>query len=76
LVKTKDRPTVGNLKMAEPSANPAASQTSSPLSTMINNIWINRAAAIVLLLCIYAAGQDSGYKAHHNHPACHQNLKP
>jgi hypothetical protein len=25
---------------------------------------------------VYVAGQDSGYKAHHNHPACHQNLKP
>lgn len=43
---------------------------------MINNIWLNRIAAVVLLLCVYAAGQDSGFQAHHNQPACHQNLKP
>jgi len=43
---------------------------------MINNPWINRIAAIVLLAMVYVAGQDSGYRAHHNHPACHQNVKP
>jgi len=43
---------------------------------MINNRFINTVAAIVLLAMVYVAGQDSGYKAHHNHPACHQNLKP
>ena len=47
---------------------------------MITNPHINRLAAIVILLCVYIAGIDSGTQraaeAHHNHPACHQNLKP
>jgi hypothetical protein len=47
---------------------------------MISNPWINRAAALVLLLCVYIAGIDTGREraaeAHQNHPACHQNLKP
>jgi hypothetical protein len=75
LVKTKDRLTVGNLKMAELSANPAASQTSSPSSTMINRI-----ASLALLFMVYAVGvsmgRDQVAEAHHNHPACHQGLKP
>lgn len=41
---------------------------------------INRIAAVVLLLMVYIAGVDTGrndaVKAHHQHPACHQNLKP
>jgi len=41
---------------------------------------INRIAAAVLLLMVYVAGVDTGrtnaVKAHHQHPACHQNLKP
>jgi len=47
---------------------------------MINNPWINRIAAIVILLGVYVAGVDAGreraVEAHQNHPACHQNLKP
>jgi len=47
---------------------------------MITNPWINRIGALVLLLVVYTAGLDTGRseaaKAHHNHPACHQNLKP
>ena len=47
---------------------------------MINNPWINRIAAIVILLGAYVAGVDAGreraVEAHQNHPACHQNLKP
>ena len=47
---------------------------------MITNPHINRLAAIVILLGVYVAGIDSGTQraaeAHHNHPACHQNLKP
>lgn len=47
---------------------------------MTTNPHLNRLAALVLLLCVYIAGQDTGYsnavQAHHNHPACHQNLKP
>jgi hypothetical protein len=80
LVKTKDRSTVGNLKMAEPSANPAASQTSSLLSTMTTNPWLNRFAALTLLFMMYgvgiSVGRDQAVQAHHNHPACHQGLKP
>ena len=44
------------------------------IPTMINNPWINRAAAIVLLLCVYIAGVDAGreraVEAHQNQPAC------
>jgi hypothetical protein len=43
---------------------------------MINNPWLNRIAAVVILLGIYVAGVDSGSRAYQNHPACHQNLKP
>jgi hypothetical protein len=47
---------------------------------MITNPWINRIGALVLLLVVYTAGLDTGrseaVKAHHNHSACHQNLKP
>jgi hypothetical protein len=41
---------------------------------MINNPWINRAAAIVLLLCVYIAGVDSGIKAHHDQPDCQERV--
>jgi hypothetical protein len=78
LVKTKDRQTVGNLKMAEPSAKPAASQTSFPLSTMTTNPWINRCAALALLFMMYAVGisvgRDQAAEAHHNHSTCHQRV--
>ena len=47
---------------------------------MIADIHLNRAAALVLLAMVYVAGLDTGHRnavqAHHNHPACHQNLKP
>lgn len=47
---------------------------------MITNIWLNRAAALACLLMVYAAGysggKDQATQAHHNHPACHANLKP
>jgi hypothetical protein len=50
------------------------------LSITIPPVITNRIAALVLLAMIYVAGYDSGkqqaVKAHHNHPACHQNLKP
>jgi hypothetical protein len=42
---------------------------------MINNPWINRAAAIVLLLCVYIAGIDSGSRAYQSHPACQCRVK-
>lgn len=41
---------------------------------MINNPWINRAAAIVLLLAVYVAGVDSGTKANHEQPVCQQRV--
>ena len=47
---------------------------------MTTNPFWNRIAALVLLAMVYAAGHDTGrnqaVQAHHNHPACHQNLKP
>jgi hypothetical protein len=47
---------------------------------MTHSPWLNRAAALVTLLCVYAAGyaggKDQAIQAHHNHPACHTNLKP
>ena len=76
MAKTKDRLTDGSLKMAEPFASRAAFQTCSHLSTMINNPWINRAAVIVLMLCVYIAGVDSGTKANHEQPVCQPALKP
>ena len=48
--------------------------------TMITNPWINRFAALALLFMMYAVGisvgRDQAAEAHHNHPACHQGLKP
>jgi len=47
---------------------------------MITNPWVNRISALLLLCVIYAAGysggRDAATLAHHNHPACHPNLKP
>jgi hypothetical protein len=48
---------------------------------MITNPWVNRITALVVLAAIYAAGYAGGrdqatVQAHHNHPACHTNLKP
>jgi hypothetical protein len=47
---------------------------------MITNPWVNRITALVVLAAIYAAGyaggRDQATLAHHNHPACHTNLKP
>jgi hypothetical protein len=47
---------------------------------MITNPWINRISSLVLLAAVYAAGyaggRDQAVQAHHNHPTCHQNLKP
>ena len=47
---------------------------------MINHrIW-NRVALLVCMFGLYgvgiAAGRDQATLAHHNHPACHPNLKP
>jgi len=39
--------------------------------------WINRFAAIVLLVAVYAAGFDTGrQQTLDNHPAAHQGMKP
>lgn len=42
--------------------------------------WTNRFAALALMAMVYALGYDIGrdaaVQAHHNHPACHTNLKP
>ena len=50
------------------------------LTLMVTNPWVNRITALVVLLAIYAAGyaggRDQATLAHHNHPACHSNLKP
>jgi hypothetical protein len=47
---------------------------------MITNIWMNRAAALFLLVAVYALAYDNANQqaaqAHHNHPAAHQELKP
>lgn len=44
-----------------------------------SRIW-NRAALLVLMFMLYgigvAAGRDQAVQAHHNHLACHPNLKP
>jgi hypothetical protein len=80
LVKTKDRQTVGSLKMTKQSANHAAFQIFCLLLTMTINPWLNRLTVLALLAMVYAAGHDAGriaaVQAHNNHPACQQNLKP
>ena len=47
---------------------------------MTTNLWINRAAALFLLVAVYALAYDNANQqaaqAHHNHPAAHQELKP
>jgi hypothetical protein len=47
---------------------------------MINNPIINRIAALVLLLAVYAAGYDTAKQeaaqANRQHPAAHLSLKP
>jgi hypothetical protein len=47
---------------------------------MTANPWINRAAALFLLVALYAIAYDYGKQeaaqAHHNHPTSHPNLKP
>lgn len=47
---------------------------------MITSIWMNRAAALTLLLFVYAVGYDyakqNAAQAHHNHAAAHLELKP
>ena len=56
----------------------------SPPSTYLTHIimtpWTNRFAALALMAMVYALGYDIGrdatVQAHHNHPACHTNLKP
>jgi len=50
------------------------------ISPMINAPWLNRAAALTVIVCVYilgyVGGKDNAIQAHHNHPACYQNLKP
>lgn len=57
--------------------HPVHVQHIPPMTT--NRFW-NSVAAVVLLFMIYAAGiaagKDAVVQTHHNHPACHQNLKP
>jgi hypothetical protein len=47
---------------------------------MLTNPLINRAAALFLLVAVYALAYDNANQqaaqAHHNHPAAHQELKP
>jgi hypothetical protein len=47
---------------------------------MLTNSLINRAAALFLLVAVYALAYDNvkqqAAQAHHNHPAAHQELKP
>ena len=47
---------------------------------MTTNTLMNRAAALFLLVTVYALAYDNANQqaaqAHHNHPAAHQELKP
>lgn len=47
---------------------------------MTTNPWINRAAALFLLVAVYALAYDNANQqaaqAHHNHPAAHLGLRP
>ena len=58
----------------------ATAERPSPLHPMLTNTCINRAAALVLLLAVYAVGYDNAKQeaaqARHNHPAAYLPLKP
>jgi hypothetical protein len=45
---------------------------------MIDNPWINRAAAVICLIALYAIGYTGGREqasyAHHDHNACQQEM--
>ena len=47
---------------------------------MTTNLWINRAAALFLLVALYALAYDYGKQeaaqALQNHPAAHLGLRP
>jgi TctA family transporter len=47
---------------------------------MITNPWINRIAALVMLVCIYyagyAGGRDQATLTYQQQAACNLNLKP
>lgn len=47
---------------------------------MTTNPWMNRAAALFLLVAVYAIAYDNGKQqaaqAQQNHPAAHLGLKP
>jgi len=47
---------------------------------MTTNPWINRAAALFLLVAVYAIAYDNGKQqaaqAQQNHPAAHLGLRP
>ena len=47
---------------------------------MITNRFWNRVGMLVLMFMLYgigiAVGRDQAILAHHQHPACHQGLKP
>lgn len=47
---------------------------------MITNRFWNCAGLLVLMFMFYgigvATGRDQAAMAHHQHPACHQGLKP
>jgi hypothetical protein len=47
---------------------------------MVNNPWVNRVTAVVLLLAVYAAGyaggRDQAVQAYNSHPACNPNREP
>ena len=46
----------------------------------MNNPWIKRFAVLAIMFGFYgigiSAGHDQATLAHHQHPACHPNLKP
>jgi hypothetical protein len=42
----------------------------------MNNPWIKRFAVLAIMFGFYGIGIAAGRDQAHNHPACHQNLKP
>jgi hypothetical protein len=42
----------------------------------MNNPWIKRFAVLAIVFGFYGIGIAAGRDQAHNHPACHQNLKP
>jgi hypothetical protein len=63
-----------------PGAAPNPGNAHPKPRAMVNNPWVNRVTAVMLLLAVYAAGyaggRDQAVQAYNSHPACNPNREP